>query len=351
MLGTALSAIALAFLGGRLNWRLVVATGLALAAAGNMLTAAFIDSPDLYIWRFLAGLGHGAIISISFSLIGITRKTERNLALYLATLLTYGALVLWYLPTFFDAYGLASLFYLFGTICLLALPTALLVVRSHDGTCARSGTCRQLGRPLVAGALGSILAYNLAIGISWGILALVGLAAGFTEQSVADALFLSQVVAIGGALCSIFLAGRIASQHAIMIGMAGGAVSIALLLNVTQFAIFLTAVCAFNFLWNFALPFILAQVCDFETRGRMMAYAIALQMIGIGAGPIVAGVLIGDGSYTSSQLLCVALFSLSYLLLLRPMARHRQLLQGPSASGTRTSEPFSHHSSTEQLTG
>ncbi len=332
MLGVAAAAIFLAFFSGRLSWRPIVATGLILACAGNLLSAVLINSENLFAARFLAGLGHGAIISISFTLIGATSKPERNLAWYLVLLLTYGALMLWYLPAFFAAFGIDALFYVFGAICLLSLPTAFLVCNAHPQTSEAGTRARQLGKSLILLALAGVLAYNIAIGIAWGILALVGMAAGFSEQAVADALFLSQVVAIGGALASVFLAERISSHLAIAVGIIGGALSIGLLISKPGYEIFLIAVCGFNGLWNFALPFILSKVCDFETRGRMMSYAIALQTIGVGVGPLLAGTLIGNGDYTSSQVLCMALFIASYALLLAPMARHRgALLAGQGA--------------------
>lgn len=326
MLGVAAAAVFLAFFSGRLQWRLIVAVGLILAAAGNLLSAALISSEDLILARFLAGLGHGTIISISFTLIGATSKPERNLAWYLVLLLTYGALALWSLPAFFAAFGIDVLFYAFGAVSLLSLPMAFLVCNAHPQTSEAGARARQLGKSLILLALAGVLAYNIAIGIAWGILALVGMAAGFGEQSVADALFVSQVVAIGGALASVFLAERMSSHLAIAIGIIGGALSIALLISEPNYQIFLIAVCSFNGLWNFALPFILAKVCDFETRGRMMSYAIALQTIGVAVGPLLAGALIGDGDYTSSQVLCIAMFIVSYALLLAPMTRHREAL-------------------------
>ena len=326
MLGVAAAAIFLAFFSGRLSWRLIVAVGLILACAGNLLSAALVNSENFFVARFLAGLGHGTIISISFTLIGATSKPERNLAWYLVLLLTYGALMLWTLPAFFVAFSIDALFYAFAAICLISLPTAFLVCNAHPQISEAGARARQLGKRLIFLALAGVLAYNIAIGIAWGILALVGMAEGFSEQSVADALFLSQVVAIGGALASVFLAERISSHFAIALGIIGGALSIGLLISVPNYQFFLIAVCGFNGLWNFALPFILAKVCDFENRGRMMSYAIALQTIGVGIGPLIAGALIGDGDYTSSQVLCMALFVASYGFLLAPMARHRRAL-------------------------
>jgi len=328
MLGVALAAILLALTVNRLNWRMVVLAGLGLAILGNVLSAIALDSPQLGLARFVAGLGHGAIISISFTFIGVTSRAERNLALYLVLLLTYGAFVLWYLPSFLAAFGFAALFFSFATICVVAMVTALFVPRSYVAEAVGNPRARQLRTGLLFTALTGVLAYNLAQGIAWGILALVGMAAGHSEQSVANALFLSQILAIAGALTSVFLADRIESNLAIATGIFGGAASIALLIGQPDYTIFLVAVCGFNVLWNFVLPFILAKVCDFETSGRMMSIAIALQMIGLGAGPLLAAPLIAGGSYLGVELVCIGMFLASYLLLLRPILTHRRLLNG-----------------------
>jgi hypothetical protein len=154
----------------------------------------------------------------------------------------------------------------------------------------------------------------------------VGIGAGHPEQAVADALFLSQILAVAGALVAVFLAHRINSHLAIGLGIFGGAASIALLVGQPSYSLFVVAVCGFNLLWNFVLPFILAKVCEFETRGRMMSYAIALQMIGLGGGPLLAAPLIAGGSYLPAELVCIAMFIASYVLLVGPMRSHRRLL-------------------------
>ena len=92
--------------------------------------------------------------------------------------------------------------------------------------------------------------------------------------------------------------------------------------------VFLIAVCGFNLLWNFALPFILGAVSDFDEQGRMMGPAIAMQMIGLGGGPLLAAQLIEGGSYYFAEIVCIAFFLTSYVLLTIPMLRHRNLQTG-----------------------
>lgn len=325
MLGVALATIFMAAWGNRLNWRHVVIGGLVIAALGNFASIVAPQGPAFELARFVTGLGEGTITSISFTFVGLTIKAERNVALYLTLLLTYGAFGLWYLPQFVAAFGLAGMFGAFGVLTLLALATARFVPHGYDAEEMINPEARQLSRALLLVALAGVLSYNLAQGIAWAVLFLVGVGAGLGEQSVADALFLSQILAVGGALSSVFLAGHVSRNGAIAFGILMGAASIALLVGRPSLLLFTAGVCGFNLLWNFVLPFILGRVCDFDESGRMMSFAIAMQMIGLGGGPIIASHLLDGSGYRSAELLCIALFLASFVLLLMPMRRHRAL--------------------------
>jgi predicted MFS family arabinose efflux permease len=133
------------------------------------------------------------------------------------------------------------------------------------------------------------------------------------------------VLAVGGALASVFLAGRVSRNGAIAFGILAGAASIVLLMGQPSLTLFVAGVCGFNVLWNFVLPFILGRVCDFDESGRMMSFAIMMQMIGLGGGPLIAAQLLDGSGYRSAELLCIALFLVSYALLLVPIRKHQAL--------------------------
>ena len=328
MLGVAIATILLAIPRLAIDWRHALAGGLIFAIAGNLGSAAMDGSPYLWVARLVAGLGHGAIISLSFTFIGLTDRVERNVAIYLVSLLFYGALGLWIMPTLLDMIGIPGLFLLFAVLLTVGFVTLGSVPRSAAARDAPSPLARQLNIRLLSVALAGVLAYNMAQGIAWAILFLVGIDAGLGEGQVGYALFISQVFAILGALMSVFLAERLGRWGPIAFGIFAGGACIALLLIRPEFNIFLLAVCGFNMLWNFVLPFILGVVGDFDKRGRMMGPAIAMQMIGLGGGPLLAAQLISSGTYQSVLLVCVGFFLVSYVLLTIPMLRHRQLLAG-----------------------
>lgn len=328
MLGVAVATIVLALPRIPLNWRALLALGLLLAIAGNVASALLAGSPALWIARLVAGLGHGAIISLSFTFIGLTKRVDRNLAWYLVALLSYGAVGLWIMPALLDLIGIAGLFTIFAMLLLPGFVALRHVPRSSTARSEPSPAARQLGPGLRGIGLSGVLAYNIAQGIAWAILFLVGVEAGHSEGAVAQALFVSQIIAVAGALGSVFLAERLERWKPITLGILAGAGCIALLLGRPGMLAFVVAVCGFNFLWNFVLPFILGAVSDFDEHGRMMGPAIAMQMIGLGGGPLIAAQLIGDGSYRTAELACIAFFLVSYALLSIPMLRHRQLLAG-----------------------
>ncbi len=326
MLGVAIATIALAIPGMNVNWRRPLAVGIGLAIIGNLASAMMVDSPLLWFPRLIAGLGHGAIISLSFTFIGLTTRVERNVALYLVSLLTYGAFGLWIMPALLDTIGLTGLFLIFAALSALGMLTIRQVPSSVSAREEAGPSVRQLGFALLATALLGVLFYNLAQGIAWAILFLIGIDAGIGEQDVANALFISQIFAVLGAIGSVFLSERLGRWSAIAFGILAGAACIALFLDRPDYSFFLIGVCGFNLLWNFVLPFILATVGDFDLRGRMMSPAIAMQMLGLGGGPLLAAQLISDGTYRSAELVCISFFLASYVLLTIPMLRHRQLL-------------------------
>ncbi|KUR76894.1 hypothetical protein AQZ49_11285 [Novosphingobium sp. FSW06-99] len=325
MLGVALATIFMALVGTRIDWRAIVAAGLLIAAGGDLASALASHAPAFGWLRLIAGFGEGMIISISFTFVGITAKAERNVALYLVLLLSYGAFGLWYLPVILDRIDIGGLFIVFAALSTLALIAVLFVPHGYGAAeLARPGV-RQLPTALLAVALMAVLAYNIAQGIAWAVLFLVGTSAGITEQVVANALFLSQAMAVAGALASVMLADRIPRDVAIAGGILGGAASIALLLGSPGVLLFTLGVCGFNILWNFVLPFILGRIGDFDASGRMMSFAVAMQMIGLGGGPLIAAPLIDGKGFRTVELVCIALFLISFVLLRIPTLAHRRL--------------------------
>lgn len=335
MSAVALMTVILAFVGNRFDWRMLTIGCLLVAGAGNFASALTAGGSGFGAARFLAGLGEGGVISLSFCFVGLTRRTDRNLAYYLVVLLAYGALGIWQAPMLFATIGLKGIFLIFTVVTLLSIACAPFLPRSSDDRHQNQHEGHSALRPpllLMISALTGVLVYNLAQGIAWANLFLIGIAAGLREQNVADALFISQVVAVGGALAAIVLAERIGRMHVFTVGILGGVLCIGMLIGTPGSTTFLIAVCGFNFLWNMVQPFILGAVNEMDGKGLMMRAAIAVQMIGLGGGPIISGRLIGGGDFTGVEWVCIGCFVLSFVLLVLPLRRRHITAVHPHAA-------------------
>ena len=327
MLGMALGTVATIFLTRTVNWRKVLFGAILIAVVGNVLSAIW-GSPDLLKFsRFFTGLGAGAITGLSFTIVGMTNKPERNIAYYLVLLLTYGAVGLWAMPTAFATIGLKGIFIFWAVVTLLALLTVKHVPTSSDSRVVASPTAAQLKLPFLLLALAGILVYNSAIGLAWANLFLIGMDIRPDEQAIANALLLAQFIAIPGALIAALMSDKIGRWIPLVLGIFGGAAFIAYLRFDSSYLPFVIGVCGFNFMWNMVLPFILAAVGDMDEKSRMVTPAIAMQMVGIGFGPFFAAILLGQGGgFKAIESLTVILLLISFVMIVIPMLVHKGAL-------------------------
>jgi hypothetical protein len=164
-----------------------------------------------------------------------------------------------------------------------------------------------------------MLAYFTAQGVVWAYLFLIGVAGGLADQAVANGLMLSQFAGIGGALLAAVMAHRVGRTVPLTIGILGGAACLYFLVGTIGFLVFALAVCVYNFFWNMTHPFLLGAMASFDRRGRVVVYAVAMQMIGLAVGPGLAASFIGEGDYINVNWLGAGLFVLSLLLIVPPV--------------------------------
>jgi predicted MFS family arabinose efflux permease len=328
MIGVALATVVIVVVGRFVNWRLLLTIGLLLSTFGNLVSSLMGTESELNVVRFVTGLGEGVIISLSFTFIGLTTRTDRNLALYLVLLLSYGALGLWVMPSILSDFGISAIFAAWAVISGLALLIVKYVPKSSNDSVKVSPESVQMHWGLIAVAVFGCLVFNTAIGLAWANLFLIGMEIRADEQSIANALLVSQFVAIPGALLAFLLAGKISRWVLMTFGILAAAASIAMLLGKPEYIIFLVAISAFNFIWNLVLPFIISAISDMDMKGRAMSVAIACQLIGIGFGPGIASIILEDrAGFEGVKILTVLLLLSSLVIFAIPVSVHYKVLK------------------------
>ncbi len=325
MFGLAAMAVFLNFILGRFNWRLMTVVFLLVSAAGNFLSVGVADANSLMAVRFFTGLGSGGLIAITFIMMGLTQRAERNMGYIITAVLTYGALGLLVMPSAFHWAGLEGVQIFFGLFSALGLLFVVHLPVSHQYDESALDTSPEYPKVTKFVALSGVLAYNLAIGIVWVYMFLVGIEAGISEQSVANALTVSQFLGIAGAMTAVIFEVRFGRILPMMIGIFGGALGIAFILGTPTLLLYTAGVCLFNFLWNLTMPYLMATLAGYDSKGKVVAMGVALQMLGYALGPAVAASLLGAGGYDMINSIAIGLFVFSAVLLtpgLRAQARN-----------------------------
>lgn len=315
MFGIAITCILMYFLSHRFNWRVLTLTFVLIVLAGNLASLGQLVFAELRAIRFLTGLGSGGIISITFTMMGLTTRADRNMALIVASVLTWGALGLLFMPTLFQNFGIDGFMWtlvIFSFLGLFAIRnTPCFPQLATEDENPRIRIIQPLRYSLVIG----VLLYNLAIGIVWVYLALVGIEAGIAEQVVANILTISQILGIGGALIAFFLEFRIGRLIPLQVSIVGAAIGISLVLGQPTLVLYAGGVCLFNLLWNVTQPYLIAMLAAYDSDNKLVIQGVAMQMIGLAVGPTLAALFLNIGGYSGVNKMAIGLFIGSALVI------------------------------------
>lgn len=322
--GIALTTVLMALGGHHYSWQRILRLSIALFALGNLASLATQDMTLFSLLRFLTGLGAGGMISLSFTIIGITRLTDRNFGFLIMGVLTFGALGLWVLPTALETVGMAGLIIFFAVFATSGWPCLPYIPNSGEEHLQVEADAVDLAGVFRALAIVAMFTYFFAQGVIWAYLFLIGMNGGVSEQGVANGLMLSQFLGIAGAFVAAVAGRRFGRTIPLAIGIIGGALVLVYLYGQFTAFVYTLTVCVYNFAWNMTHPFLLAGMASFDRHGRVVVYAVAAQMLGLAVGPAFAASLLTEGDYSPVITAGISLFLLSYLLILIPLIAHKR---------------------------
>jgi MFS family permease len=254
MFGLAATTILMTFIAHRVNWRTVMLGSLIVMFLANALCTLTTDLNTFVALRFIAGLGAGSLVSLSFAIVGLTGNPDRNFGLLIMWVLTYGAIVMWAMPTAYAFAGMSGVLWFFALFPLVAVPFIKHLPKSGESVAQVEEDAVNLTTGMKTLALFAMLAYFIAQGVVWAYLFLIGLAGGLGEQAVANGLTLSQFAGIAGAMLAAIMSHRFGRSLPLTFGILGGALCLYFLAGSFEFLAFAVAVCVYNFAWNLTEP-------------------------------------------------------------------------------------------------
>ena len=325
MWGIAVTTVVMTFFASRFDWRRVFGVSLAVMALANIVSIFAAGPVSFGAWRFIAGLGAGGIVSLSFAVVGLTSRPDRNFGWLIMWVLIYGAVVLFAMPWAYRSVGMDGVIIFFALFPASGLFFVRWLPRSGEERAQVEADAVTLPAGYRASALAAMFAYFLGQGVVWAYLFLIGIDGGATEQQVANGLTVSQFAGVAGALCAALIGSRYGRAKPLTIAIMLTLLPLLLLFGPGGALVYGVAVCIYNYGWNLTHPYLLAAMASFDRAGRVVVHAVAFQMLGLANGPWIAARVIDGNDYSGVLVLGITLFAASLALILPPIKKGSEI--------------------------
>ena len=337
--GMFIATFAMMALISRVNWRLLIRISLVAMIGANVLSILTENPALLYVLRFAAGLGAGAIVAVSYAMIGLTLRKNRNFGWALFFVLLYGAVVFPVLPIIYSRFGIGGAFTFFAAFAVCGLPFVKgLPSRGRTGIEAEEDAI-DLSVTLKGMAIAAMLLYFIGqIGV-WSYFYRFGIRYGMTEQAVGSALSISQFFGLAGAFSVVLFSRLVRKDIILFLGIGLSAGSVGLLFGAHAFIAFVLISGAYQFLWNMTHPYLLGALASFDPSGRIVVYGTAMQFLGIAVGPAIAAVLVTGESLANVLWMGIVFMVASIACILPPVMTEQRLRSAKSRSAQSGSGP------------
>jgi predicted MFS family arabinose efflux permease len=305
----------------RFRWRTMAYVALAIMITANIATMFVYQVVPFAAVRFLSGVGGGILAAIATVSLGHTENPDRNYGLLFAASLLFGTAGLWGLPLLLERTGINGGY---GLIAALAVLVALIAHRiPSDFTRREAGSAQATSVHwfLAAALLAAIALFWAQQNALYAYLERIGNASGLTVKYIGFVLGAANLTGFVGAALVAFLGGRFGRTVPLVLATAVQLVCLWSLRGHLSPAGYLAAVGVMSVAWNIVNPMQLGILAEVDRDGRALALSATVIGIGLAAGPALAAMTVGDGSYSGILWLAAGLTMASLVLMIPALGK------------------------------
>ena len=326
MAGMGLATLPALFWVKAISWQRVASVALIVAAVGQLVTVTVDSFGWLLAVRFITGLATGTLMSVCLVSINLTVNPDRVFGLWVVGQLSFGSLVIAVLPSVVGSFGVAG-FYVPLAAVLLLLIFLVNHLPTHTPSTLEKYNVEHSSQSttfirVCMGVIGVFVFYSGLSG-AWTYIERIGNFAGLDISVINNALVLSSMAGIVGALSASVLSAKWGRLWPASLGFVLMVTSLILLTDTIVFVavtpvVFLLAACLFKFTWTFTLPYLLSSISDNDTSGRSVVAVNFVIGGGLAAGPAISAMVLTGNNYAVIMWMS-ALFMVLCLLLFLPL--------------------------------
>lgn len=315
---TALGAFTFTVIGTRVTCRHIVVTAITCELLLNVATMATSSFTEFLALRALSGFSQGHLLAAAGACAALSKKTEKNFALYNATLAVFAVAFLFVGSLVAPLYGHAGVFTLFVVVNVLALcfiyvgfPHFILRTNSASFCEDRVGIPKEGVQALIA-----LIFFGVALSGTQTFIERLGFWHGASLEVVATSLGWGWCIAIVTPFILIWLMRRCKDNLVLLLPAYTLIAGLAIILSLAQTTIvYLIAVALFTPFIMFIEPLQFGVLGQLDDTGRLAALGPAAISIGSGLGPLIFSVLVNNFGLLSVGITAGSLLSISLLFL------------------------------------
>jgi len=305
MTGITAATLAVSFKTRSLDHRKIAMLALVILALADAVSAQLGSLMPLVVTRLIAGLAEGVLIATMGSLIARTAQPDRLFALYMACNLGASTILLAVLGVLVKANQGRGIFYVLILITGVGAAMLAWLPRAQE-----SGVDHVPPEPPIpsergAGSSGSLVAQGVGLvgtlvlfvglGASWPQVGEIGGVLQLSPQAVPFAMSVATFMGIVSGLLAALCGARFGRRVPVIGGTLMLALSMILVAGAGSRTSFTVAVSAFMFAYIFIVPYYTGIMARLDRHGRMAAFSMAMQFLGMALGPLASTLIIGHG--------------------------------------------------------
>lgn len=340
LLGNAVGVLIVSFI-TRMTMKHVVYVGLVIAVIFELTSFGLTNIPDLFCYRFLAGVGGGLVTGAAYSWIARQAKPDRGFALLILLQFLFGSILFYFLPDITLQYGVTTFYGLFILFALVALACCF-ILDLHPQPLATTAQKAQLkevkntllDKKIIGKVLISIALFELAASGIWAFIERMGADWQLSFDQIGLSLSIGSLAGIPGFALVIIFCLKWGRSVPLILGFTCVIASLLLFIFGPENLWFYTlGLIIFNAAWSYVIPYIQGIQAQVDDTGRVAVWGMFMVLSAIAAGPFVFGLFINEQGYYSAMILACLLF-LSSLCFIFKVAKtlDKQPLNESSAS-------------------
>jgi hypothetical protein len=298
-LAIALASLAAAARVERQSLRTLAFLGATIACGAQLASAFLLPANRVLLGiyfglRVLAGIGEGLLLCAANGALARTRNAARVYAIAMFLSNVCSAVFFDVVPALQSRSPGSAFLVLSGTL-LAALPLLLCL----ESTTSLKPRVIEPGGLVFSwlglSSLASVFLYSSALGALWAFSELIGTHLGLSREQAGQALALNLVAGLGGAGLAAVVNNRLGYLWPFVTGTAALA-GASLVLGLGHSVVgFVAAQIVYGVLYPFTMSLMMAQLAELDSRGRLVASAGGVLLIGFAVGPAIGAILVQRG--------------------------------------------------------